>query len=268
MKKILLAFDGTRFSMGAFEFARHLNDLEPILLTGVFLPQEDFFVSWSYARGEGNSFIPPVEPFVSDKVSENISVFETLCRQHGIDFTTHRHFRDLAMPELKKETRFADLLILGGKAFFEGGELSYLTDILQDAACPVLVVPEHYNFPDHILLAYDGSASSTFAIKQFSCLFKEFSGLKTTLVYSNNKKQPIPDLDYIEELASRHFSDLEILALRLDPEKEFNTWLKQHPGGWMVCGSFSRSAFSLVFKKSFSEDVIADHIIPVFAAHK
>ena len=39
MKKILIAFDGTHFSDGAFEFARRVNELQPILLTGVFLPQ-------------------------------------------------------------------------------------------------------------------------------------------------------------------------------------------------------------------------------------
>ena len=37
MKKILLAFDGTHFSNGAFQFARELNELEPALVTGAFL---------------------------------------------------------------------------------------------------------------------------------------------------------------------------------------------------------------------------------------
>lgn len=268
MKKVLLAFEGTGFSIGAFEFARHLNNLKPILLTGVFLPQEDLSVSWSYARGAGASFIPPVEPFVSEKVLENISAFETLCRQHNIDFTIHRYFHDLAMPELKKETRFADLLILGGQKFFESGEQSYLADMLHDTECPVLVVPERYNFPDHLLLAYDGSASAAFAIKQFSCLFPELCGLRTTLVYTSNKVEPVPDLDYVEELAARHFKNLDILKLRMDPGKEFSDWLKLQSGALMVCGSFARSEFSLVFKKSFSEDIINNHTTPVFVAHK
>jgi hypothetical protein len=36
MKKVILACDGSHFSEGAFEFARRLNELRPILLTGVF----------------------------------------------------------------------------------------------------------------------------------------------------------------------------------------------------------------------------------------
>jgi nucleotide-binding universal stress UspA family protein len=268
MKKVLLAFDGTRFSMGAFEFARHLNDLEPILLTGVFLPQVDFSASWSYARGEGATFIPTVEPLVSEKIMENISAFESLCAQHGIDFTTHRHPYSLAIPELKKETRFADLMILGGAKFIESGDLSYLTEILHDAECPVLVVPERYSFPGQIILAYDGSASAAFSIKRFACLFPELCGLSTTLVYASNAARPIPDLDYIEELAARHFRNLDILKLRVDAQMEFNDWLKQRPDALLVSGSFARSAFSQIVKEGFSEDTINDHITPVFIAHK
>ena len=40
MKKVVIAFDGNHFSEGAFEFVRRLNELQPILLTGVFLSDE------------------------------------------------------------------------------------------------------------------------------------------------------------------------------------------------------------------------------------
>jgi hypothetical protein len=55
MKKILLAFDDSHFSTGAFEFARQLNDLRPILLTGVFIPQLSYANLWSYATGIGKN---------------------------------------------------------------------------------------------------------------------------------------------------------------------------------------------------------------------
>jgi hypothetical protein len=268
MKKVLLAFDGVRFSKGAFEFARRLNDIEPVLLSGVFLPQIDLSVSWSYAAGNGSRYIPPLEPFVSEKVTENIYLFESLCDLNNIEYSVHQHFLGQAMPELEKESRFADLLILGGEKFFESGDLSYLTDMLHDTACPVVVVPERFNFPGHIVLAYDGSAAATFAIKQFACLFPGLCGLKTTLVYRSAAEKPIPDLDYIEELAARHFSNLQILKLKSDTQEEFNTWLRETPDAMLVTGSFSRNLFSEVFKRSFSEQTIYEHIIPVFIAHK
>ena len=59
MKKVLLAFDGLHFSKGAFEFARRLNELEPILLLGVFVPQVTIANLWSYAAPENAPlFIP------------------------------------------------------------------------------------------------------------------------------------------------------------------------------------------------------------------
>lgn len=39
MKKILLAFDSSNFSKGAFEFVLRLNDIQPVLATGVFIPK-------------------------------------------------------------------------------------------------------------------------------------------------------------------------------------------------------------------------------------
>jgi hypothetical protein len=42
MKKIILAFDGANFSEGSFNFARKMNEISPILLTGIFLPQVNY----------------------------------------------------------------------------------------------------------------------------------------------------------------------------------------------------------------------------------
>ena len=62
MKKILLAFDGVQFSTGAFEFARQLNNLQPVYLTGVFIPQLSYANLWNYTDGmTGPTYIPILE---------------------------------------------------------------------------------------------------------------------------------------------------------------------------------------------------------------
>ena len=110
MKKVLLAFDGLHFSKGAFEFARRLNELEPILLLGVFVPQVTIANLWSYAAPENAPlFIPLLEEDDSQVIDENISSFEGLCKSNGIEYRIHKDFLDFALPEFKKETRFADL---------------------------------------------------------------------------------------------------------------------------------------------------------------
>jgi len=68
---------------------------------------------------------------------------------------------------------------------------------------------EKFNFPKSNILSYDVSESSVFAIKQFAYLFPEFVKNPTLLVYAKNEREEeIPNMEYIEELVTRHFPDL------------------------------------------------------------
>jgi nucleotide-binding universal stress UspA family protein len=274
MKKILIAFDGPHFSEGAFEFARKMNDLSPVQLTGVFLPQIDYSSLWSYSTGvSGPLFIPLQEDEDVATVEKNIDRFMLLCRLNEIDFRVHKDFSDFALPALKKETRFADLLILGSESFYEYLVIhepgNYLKDAIHDAECPVLVVPEHFDFPEKNILAYDGSESSVYAIKQFTYLFPEFTANNTVLVYAEAGPEiEFPDEEYIEELCARHFDYLTMFKLDINPNKYFGLWSGGMQGAMLVSGAYGRSAFSQIFKKSFVSDVIREHKLPVFIAHR
>ena len=269
MKKIILAFDGTNFSEGAFEFARRLNELQPVLLAGVFLQQAQLADLWSYADGVYGPFIPLLESNESELVQQNIERFEKLCKAGNINYVVHKDFYDFALPELKKESRFADLLILGSEVFYEHmGTDEYLHDALNNVACPVLLVPEKFDFPESVILAYDGSEDSVFAIKQFAYLFPELTNRQTLLVYANeDAEKGFPDKIQIEELVSRHFSNLTFFRLNLDPKKYFSEWLMEKKSAMLVSGSYGRSGLSQLFRKSFINDIINDHRVPVFIAH-
>lgn len=274
MKKILLAFDGAHFSEGAFEFARKLNELSPVQLTGVFLPQIDYSNLWSYSTGvSGPLFIPLLEDEDVATVEKNIDRFTFLCQLNGIDFIVHKDFSDFALPALKKETRFADLLILGSELFYENVAIhepgNYLKDAIHDAESPVLVVPEQFDFPQKNILAYDGSESSVYAIKQFAYLFPEFTVNDTVLVYAQTGPEiAFPDEEFIEELCTRHFTNLTLFKLDVNPNKYFGLWSSEKNGAIVVSGAYGRSSFSQVFKKSFISDVIRKHKLPVFITHR
>ena len=275
MKKILLAFDGGHFSEGAFEFARKLNERKRILLTGVFLPQVDYASLWSYSGGgmSGNTFIPLLEDEDAEIVAENMERFKMSCIKNEIEFRVHNNFNEFALPGLRKEARFADLLIIGGESFYEnfgkGEPNDYLTETLHNIECPVIVVPENFTFPRHNILTYDGSESSTYAIKQFAYLFPELVGNKTLLVYINEEgADKIPDQVNIEELVSRHYPGFTITKLDFEPTKYFSTWLEEEKPGILVAGSFGRSAFSRMLRKSFVNGIIKEHTFPVFIAHR
>jgi hypothetical protein len=275
MRKILLAFDGTNFSRGAFDFARRMNLHSPILLTGVFLPQINYANIWSYA-GTGvmaPMFIPMVEDEEAVAIEKNMTKFEALCDRNMIEYRVHRDFTEFALPSLIKETRFADLLIIGSESFYENLGLNQLNESVKDALhgseCPVLVVPEKFEFPQSNILAYDGSKDSVFAIKQFAYLCPELCMNNTLLIYAQedaNKK--IPDQSYIEELSGRHFPKLTLSKLEIHPRQLFTKWMTKQNGAILISGAFNRSIFSVMLKKSFVTDVIRDHKLPVFVAHR
>lgn len=275
MKKILLAFDGSNFSEGAFEFCRRLNEMQPILVTGVFIPQVNYANLWSYATAAGTEplFIPLVEEEEAAEITTNIQHFESLCQKNGISYRVHKDFFDFALPELKKETRFADLVIISGEIFHKGplaaNQYDYMRDAIHASECPVLVVPESFEFPENNILAYDGGEESVYAIKQFAYLFPELAKNKTLLVYSEDHvEKNFPSRDNIIELCTQHYKDLTFHKLEIDTKKYFSTWISEKKASILVSGSFSRSALSQIFKKSFIADIIMEHKIPVFIAHK
>lgn len=275
MKKILLAFDGRHFSEGALEFTRDLNKKEPVFLAGVFLPQIDYSALWSYSGGgqSGALFIPLVEDEDTAAVQENIDRFENFCQEYGIQYGVHKDFFNFAVPELKKESRFADLLIISSERFYEHAGTrdpnDYLKEVLHEVECPVVVVPEKFEFPGTNILTYNGKEESVYAIKQFAYLFPEFESNETLLVYASPKaEKQLPEEANIEELVSRHFNKLTLLRLDADPKKQFASWLEEKKAAIVVCGAFGRSAFAELFHRSFATNVIRAHRFPVFIAHK
>jgi nucleotide-binding universal stress UspA family protein len=274
MKKILLAFDGSHYSEGALLFAKKLNERNPVLVTASFLPQVDYANLWSYSGGgeHGNEFIPLVEDSNAENIKRNISRFEEFCHENHFRFRVHKEYFNFAIPELKKESRYADLVIISSELFYEQAGTSkpneYLEEVLHEVECPVMIVPEKFDFPRSNILSYDGSEDSVFAIKQFSWLFPEFAELPTTLVYGGKEDSDFPDEQYIRELISAHYPQTTWIKLDANPKKHFATWVSEKKGAFLVSGSFGRGDLSRILRKSFITEVIAEHRLPVFIAHR
>src|ERR1043165_6784170 len=199
MNKVVLLSDKEQLPKGAFDFACMLNEQSPILLSGVFLPEFDYWNAlyyYSYGMSVPSPYYPtPVDVTLANNA---IAQFRRRCTLNNIDYRIHEKDYESIKDELRLETRFSDLLVFSNEAFYKDLDsvvsYEYTEDTLQSAECPVIVLPEHFERPDKIVLAYDGSASSVFAIKQFAHLMPELAKLETLLVYCNpNPNKPLPD---------------------------------------------------------------------------
>jgi hypothetical protein len=271
MKKIILPFEGTNFPEEALEFVRRLNSLSPVLLTAAFAPEVSFSYLWNMSDGADNLYIP-LEEDEEAEIKENSARLQAFCHESGIELSIHRDDSDFALPSIRKEARFADLLMLSGQHFFEhaGGQQPnvYLKEILHSAECPILIIPDKSELPRQLILTYDGSPQSIFAIKQFTYIFPELSGTPAVLVHIHeNKEDPFPEESLIKELAAKHFKDLRILNLQMRPQDFFDVWMAEQNNPWLISGSYGRSELSLLFSKSFIAGMVRNHKVPVFIAH-
>lgn len=273
MKKILMVFDGRNFYSSPIDFVRRLNGNEQVLLTGLFLPSFDYVNTISYYLGtQAPVYIPPTLETEELAIEENIAKFRAYCSQHNIAFRVHKKIIESSLESIRYESRFSDLLVICSELFYnnlgETTQREYLHDTTHNAECPVLLLPNQHDYPESIILAYDGSATSIFAIKQFAYLFPQLTSLNTILIYATGKDREIPDLDYIKEYLARHFSSLSFMKLDLDPKKNFTTWLENAGHTLLVSGSGGRSLFSEMFRHSFVSEVIREHSLPVFVCHR
>lgn len=274
MQKLIIALDGQHFPKGAFGFVKNINLKTKVLLAGVFLTPVDYSKLIAYTGMEGITMIP--EWLVKNEddvlVNKNINAFKEACIAEGIDFRIHNDTDLMAISSLIEETRFADALLISSDLFYTNIAKNqpnfYLEEVLKRAECPVMLVPEKYEEPDQVVLAYDGNESSVFAIKQFAYVFPQLAKKETILLCITQHEDELPEYSLVSELVSSHYPNLKIQTLHLKHTKDFIEWMGDKPNSFIVMGAFARSIFSQLFKKSFAADVIHDIKMPLFISHK
>jgi hypothetical protein len=275
MKKMIIALDGEHFPAGAFEFASYCNSREEILLAGIFLSPVDYSRLLAYSGIDGASMMP--EWITRDEddelVFKNIRHFEERCTHAGMQFRIHKDNEQMAISSLIEETRYADVLLLSSELFYKNVQKEqpnfYLEEVLKKAECPVFLIPEDFKPPEQTILAYDGSQSSVFAIKQFGYLFPRLAEKETNLLFiSRHEEKKLPGYPMITELLSGHFPSLNMQNLVQVEKRNFAAWMEKQPNSYIVLGAFSRGMVSELFRRSFASDLIHDTRMPIFISHK
>ena len=205
-------------------------------------------------------------------VDKNKDLFRTECERKHIRYHVHENTDRWDKALYASLSRFSDLVLLSGQLFFEDAGVeqpnSFLHEALHVSESPVVIIPETYVAIQHLVIGYDGSKDSLFALKQFCYLFPHYLELPTEMVYVKKEdSEEIPGLGQLKELSCLHFSSMSHTKLHFKADHHFADWIGEKAGAMLVTGSFGRSPISYLARKSFAGQVIRGHGVPVFIAH-
>jgi hypothetical protein len=272
MKKILLLCDGDHFPSGAVRFIKQMRETEPIYVKGMFFSSVDTLEMIPVG------FIPVSGTYVKLKedqhaiVAQSQKQFTEVFEDVGIKYDIHPYEDAWDADLFKTESRFADLVVISEELFcinlVETQPNYFMAEALRASECPVAIVPENFKLIERLAFAYDGEKESMHAIKQFVYLFPELTELPTEVVHIKEEiSDDLPNSDLLREYSFSHFQSQFTSKLHFDPKKYFTSWLEEKKNVILIAGSFSRSSLSNNLRKSFAENIIAEHTCPIFIAH-
>jgi hypothetical protein len=268
MKRVLVAIDARQVNVNVLDFACFIAKLTHSKLTGVFLDTEvqEPVVQPVYSE--------PGSPVIKEKrklFGEGIRVFREACTNRGANCSV---YNEISIPsaELIKESRFAEVLIVDPDMSFKDRKeeipSAFIKDVLAKSECPVILAPFNFYGVDEIIFAYDGSAGSAYAIKQFTYLFPEFSGKKITVLQVDETGDKVfKEEKQIGELLQLHYSGIGFQLLRGKAADELFAYLLGKKNIFVVMGAFGRGMLSGLVRHSTAELIIRTINLPVFIAH-
>ncbi|MBS1606287.1 MAG: hypothetical protein JST42_26750 [Bacteroidetes bacterium] len=272
MKQVLFIHAGHRLTDGMFRCLCELQQQERLQVRALFFGPVDYpTVAAMYGRAVMSPSIN-MDMEESELVAEQKTEFAKQCAQHHISYEMPGNYGVWDKDFFAKETRFADLVLVSNELFFAGLDAhqpnAYLRQALRAAECPVLVVPSHFESIEHIFIAYDGTASSVSALKQFCYVFPHLLHLPAEIVYAKKEEDDnIPALQDLRRLAMTKFNNLGYDKLHFDAARLFPTWISEKKNALLITGAFGRSVLSNFAHHSFAAEILRDHRLPLFVAH-
>lgn len=275
MEKIILIINAHKPDIKSIDFACRMATLSNTKLTGFFI-ETTMFTYIPVAETEYPSYFEKVKEKVGAEViadtEQAITIFKDECQRKGVPIKTYVD-KGEPIQEIIFESRFADLLIVDPAiSIYDRHEQlpsHFVKEILAKAECPVMLAPLEFDYVDEVVFCYDGSASSVFAIKQFSYLFPEFRSKKVTLLEVNKTGN--------EEFNESHRRIMDWLradypsvcyhALGGEVKNELFTYLFMKSRKMIVMGAYGRSLLSNFFKRSSADILIRSVDLPIFITH-
>jgi len=276
MERILLLIDANKPNTSLINFACNIASASGSKLTGLlldhsntgYIPSGFMDIPFANETAVGRDIL--TTPSLHDEKA--VRIFSEKCRYKSISDTIFIR-KDDPVQHVVYESRFADLLIVDPEINFYGSRARvpslYVREILSKSECPVLLAPEKFEEADEVVFCYDGTASSIFAIKQFTYLFPEFWNRKATLLEVNRSGSEEFNeghrnmMNWLRE----HYHFVYYYSLSGDVKDRLFTYFFMKRKKMIVLGAYGRTVISNLLKKSSSDVLIRMVDLPLFIAH-
>lgn len=262
----------------SLRFACHIARLTSSELTGLFLENlvedEELVVQNAYDGTYIDLRINKDSPQYLAKsaaIEKNINRFQEICHSEGVRSSVCKDERR-PVHEAVRESRFADLLIVDPDIRFKKSKKEvpsrFVTRVLRNVACPVIVAPEHMQDIKEVIFAYDGSRSSMFAIRQFTYVLPVLGKHKLTVLNVSDREEaaimlPQPLKEWLEVHYTSFIFD-ELHVKRLDILVEY---LAEKKNAMIVIGAYGRNRVSRLLRESAVDVCVRKIDLPFFIVH-
>jgi hypothetical protein len=278
VKRILLAIDATNPDPQAIDFACYIGRLTKSDITGFFLEN---LVANEEPSLKQTGGIPRMEWEVDEKgtdfqhkkslTEKNIALFHNCCERKSVQ-SKSLVVSGIPAKELIAESRYADLIIIDAATSFnklyEGTPTEFVRDTLKDAECPVIIAPDSFEGIDEIVFTYDGTKSSSFAIKQFTLLFPELREKKATVLHvTESGEWNSTDKQHFLDWVQPHYTMLGLKSMTGDAGYGLFDYLFKRKNTFIVMGAYGRSNLSRFFRHSQADLLINTMTQPIFISH-
>ncbi|TWF34960.1 universal stress protein family protein [Chitinophaga polysaccharea] len=277
MKKIIAALDVLYFSEEQVETFKYIAKETQSPLTILCL---DNIISELMPMGsvDPEGYAYSYEQISAEKKAamearrdNNLKWLHTICDSGNTEIEL-KDTAGIAAIKIIEESRFADLLLINNSTSFatlyDTNPPRFVKDLLADAECPVMVLPDKITPIREIIFSYNGTFSSMYAIKQFTQLFPGYADMPVKVVYVAEKKErSIPWASKLREYLDRHYDAVEYITLEGEPATEFLAMLIHRKDCLITYGAYGRSGVSRFFRRSHADNILRTVNIPVFITH-
>ena len=275
MEKLLLVINAHQPNLTSIDFACQVASLTGSTLTGLFI--ENIFFGYVPESLNSPSYFQQIkaredETTVVADTGHAIRLFVDQCAKKKIRLETYID-KGEPVQKIVYESRFADLLIIDPDLDFyrQSAQLPsrLVKEVLAKAECPVMLAPDRYESVEEIVFCYNGSASSVFAIKQFTYLLPQLHGKKVVLLEVNDSGNREFNEDHRKMVSwlRNHYLAVVYDKLEGTEKDKLFTYLLLKTHRWVVMGAYGRSTLSTFFKRSSADILIRTVDLPLFITH-